>query len=434
MYFMLRSLKDELKESDDNQDLRSRKFFDRSEDPLPYRFVVPADGKYQLLVSSRLADTVAGPRHYYRVRIAPPRPDFHLVALAPGDIRPAGMTVLDGGQQAFSIFALRQDGFVGDISLTAEGLPPGVTAPSQTVGGDLREMQLVLSAAPKTAEWTGEIKIVGSAVINGQKVVHRARSASIVWPVQPQQNIPPISRLDHSLMLAVRPGAPYSLTASLDKPALKQGEKGTLKVKLDRLSKDFTTPLTVQVQQIELPRGLTVNNNQPLNIAAKQTDGSLAVNVNSNVPPGTYTIVLRTQAQLPFARDPKSNQKPNTLVILPSAPVTLTVLPKSLANLSLSAPSATVKIGKEAEVVVRVARQNGYDGEFKVQVVLPPNAKGVLIGDAVIPAGKNEAKLVIKTVAGTMPVNLGGLTVRATAMYQGQPITHEIKLNVNVVK
>jgi hypothetical protein len=434
MYFMLRSLKDELKESDDNQDNRNSKFFARSEDPLPYRFVVPADGKYQLLVSSRLADTVASPRHFYRVRIAPPRPDFHLVALAPGDIRPAGMTVLEGGQQAFSIFALRQDGFVGDIALTAEGLPPGVTAPSQTVGGDLRETHFVLSAAPKTAEWTGEIKIIGSAVINGQKVVHRARPASIVWPVQPQQNIPPISRLDHSLMLAVRPGAPYNLTASLDKPALKQGEKGTLKVKLERLAKDFTTPLTVQAQQIELPRGLTINNNQPMTIAAKQTDGSLAVNVNTNVPPGTYTIVLRTQTQFPFARDPKSNQKPNTPVVLPSAPVTLTVLPKSLANLSLSTSLATVKIGKEAEVVVRVARQLGFEGEFKVQVVLPPNAKGVQIGDAVIPAGKNEAKLVVKTIAGAAPVNLSNVIVRATAMYQGQPMTHEIKLNVNVVK
>jgi hypothetical protein len=235
-------------------------------------------------------------------------------------------------------------------------------------------------------------------------------------------------------MLAVRPGAPYSLTASFDKPALKQGEKGTLKLKLERLAKDFTTPLTVQAQQIELPRGLNINNNQPVTIAAKQTDGSLAVNVNTTVPPGTYTIVLRTQTQFPFARDPKSNQKPNTPVVLPSAPVTLIVLPKSLATVALSTSSATVKVGKEAEVVVRLTRQNGYEGEFKVEVVLPSNAKGVQIGEAVIPAGKNETKLVVKTVAGAAPVNLGNVIVRATAVYQGHPIPHETKLNVNVVK
>ncbi len=46
--------------------------------------------------------------------------------------------------------------------------------------------------------------------------------------------------------------------------------------------------------------------------------------------------------------------------------------------------------------MVRVKRQYGYDGEFKVQVVLPPEAKGATIADTIIPAGKNEAKLVVK--------------------------------------
>jgi hypothetical protein len=432
MYFMLRNDKSDLKESDDNLDILSRKFYARSEDPQTYRFVVPADGKYQLMVSSRLADTVAEPRHYYRVRIAPPRPDFHLVALATGEHRPAGTTVLAGGQQALTIFALRQEGFVGDISVSAEGLPPGVTATPQTVGGELRESRFVVSAANGAAAWTGEIKIAGTATIGGKKVVREARSASIVWPIPPGQNIPTISRVDRSLMLAVRPGAPYTLAASLDKPALVQGEKGTLKVKLTRLSPDFKTPLTVQAIPTELPKGLTLNNNQPITVAANAADGTLPINVQPNVPPGTYTLVLRTQTQMPYNKDPMARQKPNTLVVLPSAPVTLTILPKTLATLSLSTPNVTVKASKEAEVVVRVARQFGYDGEFKVQVVLPSGAKGVQIGETVIPPGKDEAKLLVK--AGAMPVNVSNAIVRATAMYQGHATTHEVKLNVNVVK
>jgi hypothetical protein len=434
MYFMLRTLKNELKESDDNPDILSNKFYARTEDPQTYRFVVPADDTYQLMVSSRVADTVASPRHYYRVRISSPQPDFHLIALAPGINRPAAMTVLAGGQQAFTIFAVRQDGFIGDITLSAEGLPPGVTAIPQTVGGDLRESRLALTAAPTAAAWAGEIKITGTATIQGKKVVREARSASMVWPVQPNQNIPTISRVDHSLMLAVRPGAPYSLTGTLDKATLIQGDKGTLKVKLARLSPDFKTPLTVQAIAAELPKGLTLNNNQPITIAANQTDGSLPILVPANVQPGVYTIVLRTQSQFPYNKDATAKQKPNTIVVLPSAPVTLTILPKSVATLALAPQSATVKLGKEAEITVRVTRQYGYDGEFKVQVVLPPNAKGVAIGDVVIPAGKDEAKLVVKTVAGAVPVNLGNLIVRATAMYQGHATTHEVKFNVNVVK
>jgi hypothetical protein len=434
MYFMLRDAKTDLKESDDNPDILGRKFYARSEDPQTYRFVVPADGAYQLMVSSRLADTVAGPRHFYRVRIAPPQPDFHLVALAAGEYRPAGTTVLAGGQQAFTVFAVRQDGFIGDITVTAEGLPAGVTAAPQTLGGDLRESRLVLSAAKEAAVWTGEIKIKGTAVVNGKPVTREARSASIVWPVQIGQNIPTISRVDRTLMLAVRPGAPWSLTGAPDKPALAQGDKGTLKVKLARLSPDFKTPLTVQAMATELPKGLTLNNNQPVTIAANAAEGSLAINVQPNVQPGIYTIVLHTQAQMPYNKDPMAKQKPNTIVVLPSAPITLTILPKSLAKLSLSAPNATVKIGQQTEVAVKVARQYGYEGEFKVQVVLPPNAKGVQIGEVVIPAGKDEAKLIVKSAADAQPVNLPNLVVRATAMYQGHATTHEVKLNVNVVK
>jgi hypothetical protein len=431
-YFMLRNDKGFLKESDDNQDKFSMKFFLQTEDPQVFPFVAPEDGKYQLLVGSRLGDTVTGPRHFYRVRITPPQPDFHLIALATGAYRPAGTTVLTGGQQAFTVFALRQDSFAGDINLRVEGLPTGVTAALQTIGGNMRSTSLVLSAANGAAAWTGPIKIIGTATIGGKEVVREARPASMVWPIPQGQIIPTISRVDRNIILAVRPGAPYSLAANLDKPSLVQGEKGALKVKLTRLSPDFKTPLTVLAIPPELPPGLAINNNQPITIAPNATDGTLPVNVPPNLPPGMYNIVLRTETQMPYSKDAMAKQKPNTLVVLPSAPATLTVLPKAVAMLSLSTPNATVKTGKEAEVVVRVNRQYGYNGEFKVQVVLPPGAKGAQIGDAVIPAGKDEAKLVIK--AGAMPMNLPNLIVRATANYQGHATTHEVKLNVNVEK
>jgi hypothetical protein len=82
--------------------------------------------------------------------------------------------------------------------------------------------------------------------------------------------------------------------------------------------------------------------------------------------------------------------------------------------------------------MARVNRRYGFSGEFKVQVILPPGAKGATIGDTIIPAGKNEARLVIK--ADAIPVSLPNLTVRATGVYQGHATTHEVKLNVNVVK
>jgi hypothetical protein len=342
--------------------------------------------------------------------------------------------VLAGGNGSLTVVALREGGFAGDITVTVEGLPPGATCPPQPLGGGQREARIALHADAAAKPWAGEIKVKGTATVRGAKVVREARPAGIVWPVPPQQNVPTISRLDRALFFAVAGPAPWDLGLTLEKPALTQGERGAIKLNLKRLWPDFKGALAVQAQNAELPRGLVVNNNQPLNVAAGKNDGSLNVVVTNQVPPGLYTVVLRSQAQVPYNRDPAAKQKPNVNVTQYSAPVTLTVLPKELARLSLSNQAPAVKAGAQAEIVVRVNRLHNYDGEFKLEVVLPPNTQGLEVTGAVIPAGKDEAKLVVKAKDGTTPGGRNNLVVRATAMAYGHPIKQEAKFNVNVVK
>jgi hypothetical protein len=327
----------------------------------------------------------------------------------------------------------RQDGFASDIQLSVEGLPKGVTYSPQTLGAGQRQASLVLSAAADAPAWTGTVTVKGSAVIKGQTVVREARPATIVWPVQPQANIPTVSRLDHSLVLAVRDKAPFSLTAGVDKPQLLQGDKATVTLKLARLSQDCKAPL--QAALLDPVPNLIVNNNQPVTFNPGTDSATVPVVVNPNVAPGTYNLVFRGQTQLPFNKDPKAAQKPPIPVVLPSTAVALEVLPKAVATVTLAPPNPTVKAGAQAEVVVKVARQFNYDGEFKVQVVLPPAAKGLSAADMTIPPGQDEAKVVLKAAADAAPGARGDLVVRATALVGGKvPVVHEVKFSVNVVK
>jgi len=421
-------------ESQDNPDLLNLKFFARTDDPLVYRFVAPADGKYGLMVSSRLAGSLAGPRQQYRVRVTPDLPDFQLVAMPYSTAKPEATTLHQGGQAALTVFAWRRDGFGGEVALSVEGLPPGVTCPPQTLAPGTRATTFVLTAGDSVPPWTGEIKVVGTATIKGQKVTRDARPGGIVWPVQPQQNIATISRAERGLFLAVRDKALWTVAATLDKDAVPQGTNTAVKVKVNRIHADFKTPLLVQATPGELPQGFTVNNNQPITITPDKTDGTLNVVVPANVPPGQYNIVLRTSAQIPMEKMPKGPKQP-TNVVLPSTPVTLTVLPKALATVVLPNANPTAKVGAETEVVVKVTRMYDFDGEFKVKVVLPPDAKGVTIDEVTIPAGQDEAKLKVKVAADAAPGNRANLNVVATAMYNSTvPITQEAKLNVNVVK
>ena len=78
--------------------LSDAQFPTRTDDPARLRFVAPADGRYQLSVTSRGSAFQVGPRHVYRVRIGPERPDFRLVVM-PDDrlARPIASSGAGGG-------------------------------------------------------------------------------------------------------------------------------------------------------------------------------------------------------------------------------------------------------------------------------------------------------------------------------------------------
>jgi hypothetical protein len=425
-------------EADDDPEILSpNQFFTRTSDPQRYRFTVPADGKYLLLVKSQ-DSTQLDPRHRYHLRISPEMPDFRLVLMPTSSFQPEAPVLRAGANQDYIAYVWRQDNFSSDIALTAEGLPPGVSFKAQTISPAAKAGLVVLSAAPDATPWVGEIKIKGTATINGQPVVREARFASITWPNPPQQvNVPTFTRLDRGIPLAVRDKAPFGLTAEAEKAAVLAGEKVNIKLKVARQWADFKAPVQVALAVVGAVPNQPAQNQPitiaPVTIAADKADGTAVVDVKATTPPGNYTLVLRGSGPIQFAKDPKA-AKVNAQVTLPATPVVVTVLPKQLANVTLTPPNGTGKIGGQTEVMVKVARMYDYAGEFKVQLVLPPNVKGVVADEVTIPAGKDEAKLVINVTTEAPPGNLQGVLVRAVAIYSGAQVVQEAKLALNIQK
>lgn len=440
LYLLVRNpaTKQDLAELDDDPDpLSASKLVTYSQDPARYRFVAPADGIYQLMVSTRDADARWGPRLLYQVRVTPEMPDFRVAVMAPHSELPEAALLRAGGNQYLDVLLWRQDGFAGDVTLEADGLPPGVNCPPYTITAGARSGALVLMAAPTAPPWTGTIRVRATATIGGRKVVREARAASLTWPL-PAPNVVAVSRLDRDLYLAVRDKAPFHLAATLDKPFVVHGEKANLKLKLTRLWPDFKGPLSVApitiAPAVILPPNVTVNGNQPLTIAADKTEATAVVEVQPTAPPGVYPLIVRGEGPVPFTKDPKT-PKANLSDSQPTAPVPLTVVPKQLANVTVDTPNATVKAGTRTEVVVRVARLFDFQGEFKVRLVLPANNNGLSTDEVVIPAGKNEARLVVRAAPTAAPGSRANLAVQATAAFDGiHPTTQEAKLNINVVK
>jgi hypothetical protein len=171
-----------------------------------------------------------------------------------------------------------------------------------------------------------------------------------------------------------------------------------------------------------------------VNIPAGKNEAKLVLNISSFAPPGTYNVVFRAFGPVPFNRDPKAKVRPPINVVQPSTPLVLTILPKQLARVSLTNSNPTIKLGGQAEIIVRVTRLFNYDGEYKVKLVLPPNVQGLSAEEVTVPAGKNEAKLVVKAAEDAKPSNRPNLVIKTTALFNGSPVTCESKINVNVIK
>lgn len=426
-----------LGEFDDNQELlHPFQFYTRTSDPQIFRLEAKENGKYLLMVSSRDAGTEYGPRHLYRLRITPEKPDFRLIVMPHTSNRAEGTVLRADGQQLFDVLVWREDGFNVPITLTAENLPAGVICPPQKIGVGQKQATLVLSAATAAVPAVAAITVKGTATVAGQALVREARPATITWTTQPGQNIPTISRLDRQLVVAVRDKPPFRLAAKVDALTLKQGEKSTLNITVTRLWPEFKGQIAVQAITLlnnqSLVPGVIFNNNQPINVAADKTEAAAPLTISVNATPGVYSLVLRGTAQMQYEKVPKG-PKVNTGLLQPSLPITLTIAPSSLGSVQATAGNA--KIGATADIVVKVSRLQNYAGEYKVKLILPAGTKGLTADDVVIPAGKDEAKVTVKIAADVKPGAVNNLVVQATALFDGKtPIASEAKFNLNVVK
>jgi hypothetical protein len=417
-----------LVELDDSQENFLPQILTRTDDPPRYRFSAPADGRYQVAVTSSDAFVQSGPRHLYRLRITGERPDFRLVVMPPIVNALDACNVPRGGHQLFTVLVWRLDGFNGEIRLAAEGLPEGMSCPMQVVAAGSKLGFLVLSAAKDAPAWAGEIKVRGTATIKGKEVIREGRPASATWSV-PQQNIPAISRLDRSLVLGITGPAAYSITADTAARSALPGQKITVPVELTRAWPELKGK-PVQVNAVALPGALTF---QQFTFAPGKDKMDVTFNVKPGADPGTYTVILRGQAQVNKA-DAKTKKQANLNVQLPSTPILVTVLPRELAKLTVPG-NPKVKAGGEVEVLVKVNRLYNFEGPFEVKLVMPPGVKGLEADAVTVPAGASEVRLVIRAEPGAAVGPRNNLIVRAVGMFNGKvPTTQETKLSVNVVK
>jgi hypothetical protein len=428
-------------QDDDETSPIGLRFATRTDDPTSISPAL-AEGQYQLGIRHQYGDSMGNPRFVYRLRARPKQPDFRVVAIhnipaiAGAAQPPDSLIVRQGGNQHLDVWAIRRDGFNGEITIQAEGLPAGVTCPPVTIGPGAPGQApayapLVFSAADNAPIAVGPITIKGTATIGGQPVVRDARPAVITWAFDPNQQIRSQSRLARTIPLAVRDGAPYRVVATPEKATISRGLPLKVKLQITRRGdfKDQVVGLVFVNGTPPIP-GLQA---QPINIAANQNEIEATYNLPPNSPVGNYTIALRGNAPaVPFTKDPEGKNKANIQVGDISTPVILTVTDP--LGMVVNPNTVAVKKGASVDVNVTLTRQGGYDGPVNLQLVQLPAGVTQQNNNQAITVAKEAAagKLTATAAANAAAGNFTNVLVRATVQVGGQNVNIDAPLTVNV--
>jgi hypothetical protein len=272
--------------------------------------------KYRVLVQDRYRR--GGARYQYVLSVRKPVPDFFVAAIHSQNPGPAGTTVRRGGAAFVDIIIHHADGFNGPITISAEGLPPGVHATPTTIRGNNRGT-FVFWADDNAAEWTGAVKLFATGKVGERTLRREVRPYTRVW-TDPSTSS---SRPTREFVLAIRGNAPFALRFAPERVEVEAGKKATVKLQLQRHEKDFKSKLTVLPQA--LPGYIRVGNAE---IAEGSNEIPLTIDIQAGTPPGEYTLTVVGQGQVPYSKHPKATQKPNVLVSLPGRPLTIVVVPK----------------------------------------------------------------------------------------------------------
>ncbi|MHC4403200.1 MAG: hypothetical protein ACYTG0_26360 [Planctomycetota bacterium] len=139
---------------------------------------LPEDGTYYVHLGETARN--GGKEYAYRLRISAPRPDFALRVV------PSSAGLRSKASAAVSVYAIRKDGFDGDIKLSLKDPPEGFSSANVSLPKAKEMVRLAVRTKLPDTEEPVSLAIEGRAVIGEQDVAHEAvpaedRMQAFLW-------------------------------------------------------------------------------------------------------------------------------------------------------------------------------------------------------------------------------------------------------------
>ena len=202
-------------------------------------FIAPQDGSY--LVHIKDVRGLEGKDFAYRLNIRDVDPDFVLATTAVrfGRSRADGQTfnVPPGGQVPITVLAHRIDGFSGEITVSIEDLPQGVSAIEGTIAAADDSTVVVLAAEESASFEPFPLKVAGRASIGGHTQLRYLDGANKLQ------------------LVALSLAAEFEVSLDKQRVEIVPGQEVQLTVRIDR-REGFRARVPVDIRN--LPHGVRV--------------------------------------------------------------------------------------------------------------------------------------------------------------------------------
>lgn len=212
-------------------------------------FTLPASGTYYIHLTD--VQGHGGSEYGYRLRISAPRPDYELRVV------PSSITVR-GGSAPLTVYAIRRDGFSGEIALSLKDAPAGFALSGAKIPANQDQVRLTLSVPAGASKEAVSPSLEGRATIQGQEVRRMGVPAEDMMQAFLYRHLVPSREL---LVAAVgRTGARAALTVVESGP-MRIAAGGTARLHVRVPATTFLGD--VQLELNEPPAGLTIQSVTP---------------------------------------------------------------------------------------------------------------------------------------------------------------------------
>ncbi len=269
------------------------------------RVALPADGTYYLHLGD--AQHKGGPEYAYRLRISAPRPDFELrVAPSSGMARITRVLPL-------TVYALRRDGFSGEIALALKNAPKGFAISGGLVAANQDQVRITLTVPPTSQKGPFNVHLEGRATIGGVAVVHPAVPVEDMTQAFEYRHLVPSRELE----VAVAEGAPARIAIKLlGKTPVKIPAGGTARVEIGVPANRFLGRFQLDLN--DPPEGIAIQKVSPSNDRMVIVLASEAAKVRIGQKGNLIVTVSRSPDGSTDKGKAKANQRRAPLATLPA--------------------------------------------------------------------------------------------------------------------